>query len=117
MDTFVDSSWYYMRFVDPHNSKQMLDANVGRQYLPVDIYIGGTEHAILHLLYARFVHKFFHDQQLVAEDEPFRCLLTQGKSINCFYLADALTHSSKEWCMDKPSGLLNLADTSSQMSM
>lgn len=78
MDTFVDSSWYYMRYIDPNNSKSIIDINEAKKYLPVDIYIGGNEHAILHLLYARFIHKFFKDQNYVDCEEPFSSLLTQG---------------------------------------
>ncbi|MBU1265638.1 MAG: class I tRNA ligase family protein, partial [Gammaproteobacteria bacterium] len=85
MDTFVESSWYYARYACPDFDGGMLDARAN-QWLPVDQYIGGIEHAILHLLYARFFHKLMRDEGLVASDEPFVNLLTQGMVIaNTFY--------------------------------
>jgi leucyl-tRNA synthetase len=80
MDTFVDSSWYYMRYACP-DSGRMADERV-RYWLPVDQYIGGIEHAILHLLYSRFWTKVMRDMDLVAFDEPFKRLLTQGMVLN-----------------------------------
>ncbi|MDQ2695602.1 MAG: leucine--tRNA ligase, partial [Pseudomonadota bacterium] len=76
-DTFMESSWYYARFACPDNDAAMLDQRV-RYWLPVDQYIGGIEHAILHLLYARFYHKLLRDAGLAEGDEPFARLLTQG---------------------------------------
>ncbi|MCF6363831.1 MAG: leucine--tRNA ligase [Gammaproteobacteria bacterium] len=76
-DTFMESSWYYARFTSPDNSEAMLDERA-HYWLPVDQYIGGIEHAILHLLYARFFHKLMRDEGLVKGDEPFANLLTQG---------------------------------------
>ncbi len=76
-DTFMESSWYYARFACPDNSAAMLDQRAN-YWLPVDQYIGGIEHAILHLLYARFFHKLMRDAGLVTSDEPFKKLLTQG---------------------------------------
>jgi leucyl-tRNA synthetase len=76
-DTFMESSWYYARFLCRNNDKAMLDSSVN-DWLPVDQYIGGIEHAILHLLYARFYHKVMRDFGLVKSDEPFARLLTQG---------------------------------------
>ncbi len=76
-DTFMESSWYYARYACPDNDGAMLDARAG-YWLPVDQYIGGIEHAILHLLYARFYHKLMRDAGLVHCDEPFARLLTQG---------------------------------------
>jgi leucyl-tRNA synthetase len=81
MDTFVDSSWYFMRYCDPTNDQAMVGA--GTQYwMPMDQYIGGIEHAILHLLYARFWTKVMRDLGLVKVDEPFTKLLTQGMVLN-----------------------------------
>ena len=78
MDTFVDSSWYYMRYPDPKNKKQPFDKKIGDYWLPVDQYIGGVEHATMHLLYARFWTKALRDLGYVDYDEPFTCLFNQG---------------------------------------
>ena len=80
-DTFMESSWYYARFCCPDNDQKMLDERA-KYWLPVDLYIGGIEHAILHLLYARFYHKLLRDEGLVEGDEPFKRLLTQGMVLN-----------------------------------
>lgn len=77
-DTFVQSSWYYARFTCPDYAEGMLDSEQANYWLPVDQYVGGIEHAILHLLYARFFHKLMRDAGLVSSDEPFKRLLTQG---------------------------------------
>lgn len=77
-DTFMESSWYYARFCSPNYDKGMLDPTAANYWLPVDQYIGGIEHAILHLLYARFFHKLLRDVGLVDSSEPFKHLLTQG---------------------------------------
>ena len=81
MDTFICSSWYYMRYADPHNEKAPFSKEASDYWLPVDQYIGGIEHAILHLLYSRFVAKVLRDAGLVSFDEPFSNLLTQGMVI------------------------------------
>ncbi|XP_038066500.1 probable leucine--tRNA ligase, mitochondrial [Patiria miniata] len=78
MDTFVDSSWYFLRYTDAANEKAAFGQEAADWLMPVDLYIGGKEHAIMHLLYARFINHFLHDQGLVAHKEPFACLLTQG---------------------------------------
>jgi leucyl-tRNA synthetase len=78
MDTFVESSWYYARYSSPQCATGMVDKGTAAHWLPVDQYIGGIEHAILHLLYARFFHKLMRDEGLVPGDEPFKNLLTQG---------------------------------------
>jgi len=78
MDTFFDSSWYYARYTSPKHDKAPFDKEESKYWLDVDQYIGGVEHAILHLLYARFFHKFMKDLGLVDSDEPFVNLLTQG---------------------------------------
>jgi leucyl-tRNA synthetase len=77
-DTFMQSSWYYARFTCPHYEDGMLDPEQAAYWLPVDQYVGGIEHAILHLLYARFFHKLMRDEGLLDSDEPFERLLTQG---------------------------------------
>jgi leucyl-tRNA synthetase len=81
MDTFVDSSWYFLRYASPGQDRTMVDERV-KYWLPVDQYIGGIEHAILHLLYSRFWTKVMRDLGLVTIDEPFRNLLTQGMVLN-----------------------------------
>jgi leucyl-tRNA synthetase len=78
MDTFVDSSWYYLRFLNPRDSEKMVDTERARRWLPVDQYIGGIEHAILHLLYARFICRVLKDLGLVHLEEPFERLFNQG---------------------------------------
>ncbi len=77
-DTFMESSWYYARYCSPQSDEQMLNPEQANYWLPVDQYIGGIEHAILHLLYARFFHKLMRDVGLVDSDEPFKRLLCQG---------------------------------------
>lgn len=84
MDTFVDSSWYFMRYCDPTNDQAMV-AGGANYWMPMDQYIGGIEHAILHLLYARFWTKVMRDLGLVKIDEPFTKLLTQGMVLNHIY--------------------------------
>jgi len=81
MDTFICSSWYYMRYTDPHNDKEPFSAEKVNYWMPVDQYIGGIEHAILHLLYSRFFTKVLKDAGLVNFKEPFQKLLTQGMVI------------------------------------
>ena len=78
MATFIDSSWYFLRFCSARDDKQMFDKKEAAYWMPVDQYIGGIEHAILHLLYSRFFSKFLKDIGLVSFDEPFIRLLTQG---------------------------------------
>ncbi|TDP57115.1 leucyl-tRNA synthetase [Kocuria sp. AG109] len=82
MDTFVDSSWYFLRFANPHLDTAALDPQALRDWAPVDQYVGGVEHAILHLLYARFFVKVIRDLGWVDFDEPFRALLNQGQVLN-----------------------------------
>lgn len=82
MDTFIDSSWYYFRFLDPKNTSKPFDREIASKNMPVDIYIGGVEHAILHLLYSRFIAKFLGSINAWSDPagifEPFKKLVTQG---------------------------------------
>jgi leucyl-tRNA synthetase len=81
MDTFVESSWYFFRYCSPHYEGGMFEPNAAAYWMPVDQYIGGIEHAVLHLLYARFYTKVLRDLGLTRVDEPFRALLSQGMVI------------------------------------
>ncbi|XP_054848119.1 leucine--tRNA ligase, mitochondrial [Eublepharis macularius] len=78
MDTFVDSAWYYLRYTDPHNSDRPFRKELADYWMPVDLYIGGKEHAVMHLYYARFFSHFCHDQKMTKHKEPFNELLVQG---------------------------------------
>jgi leucyl-tRNA synthetase len=82
MDTFVDSSWYFLRFCSPHYEAGPFDPDSVRRWCPVDLYVGGVEHAILHLLYSRFVTKALHDMGMLEFSEPFTALVNQGQVIN-----------------------------------
>ena len=73
-----DPCWYYLRFLDPHNDRAIVDPAKERYWMPVDLYVGGAEHAVLHLLYARFWHKVLYDIGIVSTKEPFRKLFNQG---------------------------------------
>lgn len=95
-DTFMESSWYYARYCSPQSDDQMLDPAAANYWLPVDQYIGGIEHAILHLLYSRFFHKLLRDVGLVNSDEPFKRLLCQGMVLaESFYQED--DKGGKNW--------------------
>ena len=78
MPQWAGSCWYYIRYIDPHNDKEIGDKKLLDHWLPVDLYIGGAEHAVLHLLYARFWHKFLYDEGVVSCKEPFKKLFHQG---------------------------------------
>jgi leucyl-tRNA synthetase len=96
MDTFVESSWYFARYASPTFDGGMVDKAAANYWLPVDQYIGGIEHAILHLLYARFFNKLMRDEGLLSHDEPFTNLLTQGMVIaETFYRN--LPDGKKDW--------------------
>ncbi len=78
MDTFVDSAWYYARYLSPRDETRPFDPALARRWLPVDVYVGGPEHAVMHLLYFRFWHRVMHELGLTAEPEPCKRLVTQG---------------------------------------
>ena len=82
MDTFVDSSWYFFRYLDPHNEQAPFDPEIARHWTPVDQYVGGDSHAVMHLIYTRFWNKFMRDIGMVTFDEPVKRLLTQGMVTN-----------------------------------
>lgn len=88
MDTFVDSSWYYLRYCDSKNTDAPITKEIADAWSPVDQYIGGVEHAVMHLLYSRFFHKALRDQGLVSTDEPFKRLLTQGMVLGPSYYSN-----------------------------
>jgi leucyl-tRNA synthetase len=96
MDTFVESSWYFARYASPNYDQGMVDPAAANHWLPVDQYIGGIEHAILHLLYARFFHKLMRDEGLVSSNEPFKNLLTQGMVVAETYYR-TLENGGKDW--------------------
>ncbi|MGT2933739.1 leucine--tRNA ligase [Streptococcus catagoni] len=85
MPQWAGSSWYYLRYIDPHNTEALADPELLKQWLPVDIYIGGAEHAVLHLLYARFWHKVLYDLGVVPTKEPFQKLFNQGMILGTSY--------------------------------
>lgn len=88
MDTFVDSSWYYLRYLNPSDKDNPFDKNDANKNTPVDQYIGGIEHAVMHLLYARFFHKVFRDLGYLDTNEPFKNLLTQGMVLDYSYYSN-----------------------------
>ncbi|WP_095159314.1 leucine--tRNA ligase [Pseudomonas sp. Irchel 3E13] len=96
MDTFVESSWYFARYASPNYEGGLVDPKAANHWLPVDQYIGGIEHAILHLLYARFFHKLMRDEGLVSSSEPFKNLLTQGMVVAETYYRVA-SNGGKDW--------------------
>ncbi len=108
MDTFVCSSWYFDRFCDPHNSTLPFSKEAIDYWMPVDQYIGGVEHAILHLMYSRFFTKFLHDINILSCDEPFTNLLTQG-----MVLKDGSKMSKSKGNVVSPEDIINTygADT------
>ena len=105
MDTFVDSSWYFLRFITPRDETRIFDTSLANRWLPVDQYIGGIEHAILHLLYARFITRTLHDMGLIAFEEPFTRLFNQGVITKEGYKDERggwVSPSEVEWRDGKP---------------
>ncbi|XP_067940721.1 leucine--tRNA ligase, mitochondrial-like [Watersipora subatra] len=98
MDTFVDSSWYFLRFTDPHNEKAPFSTEAATKYMPVDVYVGGAEHAILHMYYARFMNHFLCDEKMTSHREPFSLQLALGTvHSDCYRVTDTgkYLHRSK----------------------
>ena len=85
MPQWAGSCWYYLRFIDPHNTEKFIDPEKEKYWMPVDLYVGGAEHAVLHLLYARFWHKVLYDFGLVSTKEPFHRLVNQGMILSYAY--------------------------------
>jgi len=106
MDTFIDSSWYFLRFTDAQNEEKIFDSDKTNNWMPIDQYVGGIEHAILHLLYSRFFTKVLRDRGLIDFDEPFLRLLTQGMVQGLTYLNPQKSGKDK-WI---PSHLVNAND-------
>ena len=85
MPQWAGSCWYYLRYIDPGNNNAAWDPAKEKYWMPVDLYVGGAEHAVLHLLYARFWHKVLYDLGLVSTKEPFRKLINQGMILGISY--------------------------------
>ena len=85
MPQWAGSCWYYLRYIDPHNEERFIDPEKEKYWMPVDLYVGGAEHAVLHLLYARFWHKVLFDLGLVSTKEPFQRLVNQGMILGISY--------------------------------
>lgn len=103
MDTFIDSSWYFLRYTDAQNQEQVFNLDKVNDWMPVDQYVGGIEHAILHLLYSRFFTKVLRDRGLVNVDEPFQRLLTQG-------MVQGMTYKNPNTGKYIPANQVNLED-------
>ncbi|WP_267384493.1 leucine--tRNA ligase [Cyanobacterium sp. uoEpiScrs1] len=103
MDTFIDSSWYYLRYTDANNKEEVFNVKKANDWMAIDQYVGGIEHAILHLLYSRFFTKFLRDRGLINVDEPFNCLLTQG-------MVQAITYKNPNTGKYIPSDQVNSED-------
>ncbi|YAI81450.1 MAG: leucine--tRNA ligase [cyanobacterium endosymbiont of Rhopalodia sterrenbergii] len=103
MDTFIDSSWYYLRYTDANNKEEVFNLQKANDWMSIDQYVGGIEHAILHLLYSRFFTKVLRDRGLINVDEPFKCLLTQG-------MVQAITYKNPKTGKYIPSDQVNSED-------
>ena len=107
MPQWAGSCWYYLRYIDPHNDKAFADSELLKQWLPVDLYVGGAEHAVLHLLYSRFWHKVLFDLGLVPTSEPFHKLVNQGMILGMAYRTKRgvlIPMDRIEWRDGKPFG-------------
>lgn len=81
LDTFCDSAWYYLRYLDPRNTRAPVDRSIAERFMPVDVYVGGIEHAVLHMFGARFISYFLHDIGVTAHEEPFDRFIAQVGSV------------------------------------
>ena len=107
MPQWAGSCWYYLRYIDPENDSAFADSELLKKWLPVDLYVGGAEHAVLHLLYARFWHKVLFDLGLVPTKEPFQCLVNQGMILGLAYKTKRgvlIPMDQIEWREGKPWG-------------
>jgi leucyl-tRNA synthetase len=107
MPQWAGSCWYYLRYIDPDNDKAFADPELLKEWLPVDLYVGGAEHAVLHLLYARFWHKVLFDLGLVPTKEPFQRLVNQGMILGMAYKTSRgvlIPMDQIEWRDGKPYG-------------
>ncbi|MEF3279450.1 MAG: leucine--tRNA ligase [Elusimicrobiota bacterium] len=97
MPQWAGSCWYYLRYLDPKNAERLIDPEIEKKWMPVDLYVGGAEHAVLHLLYARFWHKFLYDIGVVSTKEPFKKLVHQGMILSYSYRdSKGVYHSYKD---------------------
>lgn len=101
MPQWAGSCWYYLRFIDPHNKKSIFDPEKEKYWMPVDLYIGGAEHAVLHLLYSRFWHKVLYDLGIVSTDEPYTRLFNQGMILAFAYETDKGAKVSSDLVTEK----------------
>jgi len=101
MPQWAGSCWYYLRFIDPHNKKSIFDPEKEKYWMPVDLYIGGAEHAVLHLLYSRFWHKVLYDLGIVSTDEPYTRLFNQGMILAFAYETDKGAKVSSDMVTEK----------------
>ena len=115
MPQWAGSCWYYLRYIDPHNSEAAWDLEKEKYWMPVDLYVGGAEHAVLHLLYARFWHKVLYDCQLVSTKEPFQQLFNQGMILaysfqddrGKYYHPDEVEQKEDDWFVKESGTSLN----------
>lgn len=106
LDTFFDSSWYFFRFLDPHNQKELAACSKIFNFMPIDIYVGGVEHADVHLFFARFISMFLADIGIASTTEPFRRLIPQGIVRNkTFKLLDSNQYVKFEDVIEEPKGI------------
>lgn len=122
MDTFVDSSWYFLRYTSPKHQDGILEAEKINYWNNVDQYVGGVEHAVLHLLYARFINKVIRDLGLISFDEPFARLLTQGMVVaNTYYYLDTAKNNAYVWVneneLDRTEEIIRFKDQKKQLEL
>ena len=116
MPQWAGSCWYYLRYLDPRNKKELVSKEAEQYWMPVDVYIGGSEHAVLHLLYARFWHKVLYDLGVVSTSEPFQCLRNQGMIHARSYQDQAGKYISPEQVEERDPGQYVLRDSGEELS-